>query len=44
MSRGDATTSQTRGWGGHGATRGNDKMRGRVARRLEAAASVEATH
>jgi hypothetical protein len=35
--RGDATTIQTRGTGGHGAMRGNGAMRGRDARRLEAA-------
>ncbi len=43
MSRGDATTSRTRGTGGYGTTRGDGGMRGRDARRSEAAASVEAT-
>ncbi len=41
--RGNATTSQTRGTGGHGAMRGDGGMRGRDAGRLEAAAFVEAT-
>jgi hypothetical protein len=36
--RGDATTSQTRGMGGHGPMRGNGAMRGRDDGRLEAAA------
>ncbi len=35
---GNATTSWTRGAEGHGATRGNGKMRGRGTGRLEAAA------
>jgi hypothetical protein len=37
------TTSQTRGTGGHGTTRGDSRMRGGDAGRSEAAASVEAT-
>jgi hypothetical protein len=35
---GDATTSRTRGTGGHGMTRGNGAMRGGDAGRWEAAA------
>ncbi len=38
---GDTTTSQARGTGGHGVTRGNGAMRGGDAGRWEAAASVE---
>jgi hypothetical protein len=41
--RGNATTSQTRGTGGHGATRGNGAMRVGDAGRWEAAARGEAT-
>ncbi len=36
--RGNATTSQTRGMGGHGMARGDVAMRGRDASRSEAAA------
>jgi hypothetical protein len=44
VSRGNATTSQTRGMGGHGATRGNGGMRGGDAGRSEVVvASVEVT-
>ncbi len=39
---GDATTSRTRGTGGHGATRGDGAKRGGDAGRWEAAASLEA--
>ncbi len=42
MSRGDATTSRTRGTGGHGARRGNGGMRGRDTGRSKAVAFVEA--
>jgi hypothetical protein len=40
---GDATTSWTRGTGGHGATRGDGAMRGRDAGIWEAGAGVEVT-
>jgi hypothetical protein len=42
MNSGDATTSRTRGTGGHDATRGDVGMRGRDVGRLAAAAFVEA--
>jgi hypothetical protein len=42
MSRGNATTSQTRGTRGHGVARGDGGMSGGDAGRSEAAVSVEA--